>query len=139
MSSIRNGPRPLGWKRKHPRSKVASNYIPDLSEAIMEVPASKSSMLRPNPGDTLAGPVRILVQTVTHLVPGNNYMERVEYMRNLICQHHWKRDFNRDQERWNVHGDEFAFPNRNCYFLIDHGHSEGDPPVLWYKWTGESL
>lgn len=105
----------------------------------MEVPASKPSMLRPNPGDVLAGPVRILVQTVTHLVPGNDYMERVEYMQNLICQHHWKRDFNRDQERWNVYGHDFAFPNRNCYFLIDHGHSEGDPPVLWYKWTGESL
>lgn len=90
-----------------------------------------------------AGPVRILVQTVTHLVPGDEYAERVEYMRNLICQHHWKRDFDRDQDRWNVYGHHFGLRNRNCYFLIDHGHVDGesctDPPVLWYKWTGESL
>jgi hypothetical protein len=105
----------------------------------MEVPASEPSMPLPNPGDMSAGPVRILVQTVTHLVPGNDFAERVEYMQNLICQHHWKRDFDWDQDRWNGYGHQFAFRNRNCYFLIDHGHSEGDPPVLWYKWTGESL
>jgi len=62
-------------------------------------------------------------------------------MRNLICQHHWNRDFDWDQDRWNVYGHYFGCENRNCYFLIDHGHSESpeDPPVLWYKWTGKFL
>ncbi|KAF4973625.1 hypothetical protein FZEAL_9269, partial [Fusarium zealandicum] len=128
-------PAPLGL------CKVTSHSIPALSEAVMEVPALEPDMPLQNPGDTPARPVRILVQTVTHLVPGNHYGERVEYMRNLICQHHWNRDFDWDQDRWNIHGNDFAIPNRNCYFLIDHGHSEPseDPPVLWYKWMGESL
>ncbi|KAL2214247.1 hypothetical protein CC79DRAFT_1363023 [Sarocladium strictum] len=86
-------------------------------------------------------PVRILVQTVTQLVPGNDYAQRVQYMQNLICQHHWNRDFDRNQDRWNVYGHHFSYENRNCYFLIDHGSRESpkDPQVLWYKWTGEAL
>jgi hypothetical protein len=86
-------------------------------------------------------PIRILVQTSTQLVPGGDYAERITNMQNLICQHHWNRDFDWEQDRWNVHGHEFAFPNRTCYFLIDHGDSDScaDLPVLWYRWDGESL
>ena len=107
----------------------------------MEVPAVEPNAPLQDPGEMSARPLRILVQTVTNLVPGNDYGERVEYMRNLICQHHWNRDFDWDQDRWNVYGHHFGLENRNCYFLIDHGHSESseDPPVLWYKWTGKSL
>ncbi|KAI0431209.1 hypothetical protein F5Y09DRAFT_330513 [Xylaria sp. FL1042] len=89
----------------------------------MELPAVEPTALLQDPGKISARPLRIL------------------YMRNLICQHHWNRDFDRYQDRWNVYGHEFGYENRNCYFLIDHGHSESpeDPPVLWYKWTGKSL
>jgi hypothetical protein len=107
----------------------------------MEVPAVELNAPLQDPGEMSAKPVRILVQTITDLVPGNDYAERVEYMRNLICQQHWNRNFDWDQDRWNVYGDHFAYEKRNCYFLIDHGHSESPegPPVLWYKWTGKSL
>ena len=85
--------------------------------------------------------LRILVQTKTDLVPGNGYEERVENMRNLICQHHWKRDFDEHQDRWNVYGQQFGYERRTCYFLVDHGYLEppGEPPTLWYRWTRDSL
>ena len=85
--------------------------------------------------------LRILVQTKTDLVPGNGYEERVENMRNLICQHHWKRDFDKHQDRWNVYGHEFSYERRTCYFLVDYGDLEppGELPTLWYKWIGDSL
>lgn len=42
----------------------------------------------------------MLVHTTTSRVPGNGRWERVVFMRNLICQHHWNRDFDWDQDRW---------------------------------------
>lgn len=100
----------------------------------MEAPTGES-----NPPLQHPGPVRILVQTVTNLVPGNDYGQRVEYIRNLICQHHWNRDFDWNKDRWNVYGDQFGYENRKCYFLVDHGESTENPPILWYQWTGKSL
>jgi len=38
-----------------------------------------------------AATFRILVQTKTHLVPGDDYGDRLQRMRNIICQHQWKR------------------------------------------------
>ncbi|KJR88129.1 uncharacterized protein SPSK_07842 [Sporothrix schenckii 1099-18] len=107
----------------------------------MEISVVEPKAPLQDPEKKWTGPLRILVQTTTSLVPGNDYDERVEFMRNLICQHHWNRDFDWHQDRWNVYGHESGYANRNCYFLIDHGHVEPpeDPSVLWYKWTGESL
>ncbi|KAK2605552.1 hypothetical protein N8I77_008381 [Diaporthe amygdali] len=92
------------------------------------------------------GPVRILVQTRTHLVPGDVYGEKIEYMRNMICQHVWNRKYIRGPDRWNCYGADFDYPDRTCYFLVDHGmtaeHGQTpneNPPVLWYRWTGDSL
>ena len=88
-------------------------------------------------------PLRVLVQTKTHLVLGENleadYATKVDFMKNLICRHLWNRDFDKRRERWNSHGDQFGYSDRDCWFLIDHGDSVDEPPVLWYKWTGESL
>ncbi|QYS93775.1 hypothetical protein H0G86_001143 [Trichoderma simmonsii] len=100
----------------------------------METPTGES-----NPPPQYPGPVRILVQTVTSLVPGNDYGQRIDFIRNIVCQHHWNRDFVWNKDRWNSYGDDFGYENRNCYFLIDHGESTEDPPILWYKWTGKSL
>lgn len=91
---------------------------------------------------TVAVPVRILVQTVTGLVPGDLYLERIRLMRNIICQHFWNRDFDSIQERFQARGADFGFDNRVCYFLLDSGinfHITQDPPVFWYRWTGDSL
>ncbi|KAK0764334.1 hypothetical protein N5P37_003733 [Trichoderma harzianum] len=100
----------------------------------MEAPTEQSNLSLQYPG-----PVRILVQTVTSLVPGNDYWQRILYIRNIICQYHWNRDFDWDKDRWNSYGDDFGYENRNCYFLIDHGESAEDPPILRYKWTGKLL
>lgn len=97
----------------------------------------------PNPGPASDQPLRVLVHTVTHLVPGGHHGERLHFILNMVCQRHWNRDFDRDQERWNAYGDQFGYDNRNCYFLVDHGVTESesleDPPLVWYKWKGTSL
>lgn len=88
------------------------------------------------------GPVRILVQTKTHLVPGTGrvFAERCLLMKNLICQQHWNRNFDPKQDRLRTQGTNFAYEGRRCYFLVDHGRSESDDiPVVWYKWNGKDL
>ncbi|KAK3371858.1 hypothetical protein B0T24DRAFT_511652, partial [Lasiosphaeria ovina] len=86
-------------------------------------------------------PVRILVSTAVHLIPGIGFFGRNEYMQNLISQYHWKRDFE-DSDRFLVYNTGFS-SNRRCYFLLDHGQSPDDNdeaiPILMYWWTGESL
>ncbi|RMJ15869.1 hypothetical protein CDV36_004475 [Fusarium kuroshium] len=98
----------------------------------------------PQPVTNSTGKVRILLQSVTHLVPGSDRGEKLDFVQNTVCQHHWQRDFDRSQERWYSRGDYFGLKNRKCYFIIDHhgqDHTieEEEVPVLWYKWTGESL
>jgi hypothetical protein len=106
----------------------------------METMASKTESsiltpLRPEP------PVRILVQTLTHLVPGKDHFERSDFILNHMCQHHWNCDFSVPKFRWAAYNDQLAFNNRRCFFLADYGESQDDNnvPVLSYEWTGESL
>lgn len=107
----------------------------------METTASKPEGTARHIEGNLTGPKRILVQTKTHLVPGDGYDQRCLFLLDLICQYHWNRDFDPDQDRWSVYGAWFSYDNRRCYFLVDHGQSlnDNDVPVLWYEWTGESL
>ncbi|KAL2126471.1 hypothetical protein VTI74DRAFT_846 [Chaetomium olivicolor] len=84
-------------------------------------------------------PVRVLVQTKTHLVPGDKsteFGERVSAMENMICQHVWQRDYDRHRERAWHYGCKFALENIECWFLVDHHGPDPspspDPPVLWY-------
>lgn len=86
-------------------------------------------------------PVRILVQTLTHLVPGSGNMERSFFMLDRMCQHHWNCDFEAPRFRWASYNAQFASNNRRCFFLVDYGESDNDEdvPVLPYEWTGESL
>ncbi|RSL72946.1 hypothetical protein CEP53_000948 [Fusarium sp. AF-6] len=102
------------------------------------------SSAAPQPEANSAGKVRILLQSATDLVPGSDRGEKLTFVQNIVCQHHWQRDFDRSQERWYSHGDDFGLKNRKCYFIIDHhgqDHTieEEEVPVLWYKWTGVSL
>ncbi|EEQ32318.1 conserved hypothetical protein [Microsporum canis CBS 113480] len=91
---------------------------------------------------TFSRPVRVLVQTSTHLVPGDGYFRKCEFMQNKLCQLHWNCDFDYKQHRWSTYGCEFALDNRPCYALIDSGKVAGDDdddkvPILPYEWTGE--
>lgn len=77
----------------------------------------------PQPEENSADKMRILLQSTTHLVPGDDREEKLDFIRNMVCQIYWQRDFDRAQERWYAHGDDFALKNRKCFFLIDHhGH-----------------
>ena len=93
--------------------------------------------------ENLTMPIRKLVSTTTHLVPGDEYFAKTEFIQNLICQYHWDRDFKWGSDRFEAYNAVFGFDNRPCYFLIDHGQSpDGNDdvvPILWYRWTGDSL
>ncbi|KAL7919980.1 hypothetical protein ACQKWADRAFT_299819 [Trichoderma austrokoningii] len=104
----------------------------------MAAPASEPNAPL-EPGEVTSGPVRVLVQTSTSLVPGDHYAGKITSMRNLICQRFWNRDFDWDEERFYPYNATFGYENRRCYFLLNHGHSDIDPPILWYEWTGKSL
>ncbi|KAI5859767.1 hypothetical protein GGS23DRAFT_259632 [Durotheca rogersii] len=87
-------------------------------------------------------PLRVVLQTKTHLVPGDEFSERCRNMKNLICRHLWDRDFDHRRDRWSSHLANFGYDNRTCYFLLDHGQCTGGEaavPVLWFKWTGTSF
>jgi hypothetical protein len=107
----------------------------------METTANEPKDTAPSLEENLTGPKRILVQTKTHLVPGDEYGKRCYFILDLVCQHHWNRNFVFGEDRWNSYGTEFGYDNRTCYFLVDHGQSatDDDVPVIWYQWTGESL
>ncbi|KAM6486356.1 hypothetical protein HDV62DRAFT_350745 [Trichoderma sp. SZMC 28011] len=88
--------------------------------------------------------VRIFLESVTHLVPDRDRDENLSFIKDVVCQRHWKRDFDWNQERMYPYGDDFSLKNRKFFFLIDHhGHDhavqEGKVPVIWYKLMGESL
>lgn len=96
-------------------------------------------------------PVRVLVQTLTHLVPSDRVIYKPERniggdklwsMYHRICQHQWGCEFQPDVHRWYSYGDDqFGYNNRPCFFLIDYGTAEDDEnvPILPYEWTGEEL
>ncbi|KAF3060874.1 hypothetical protein CFAM422_010913 [Trichoderma lentiforme] len=69
------------------------------------------------------GKVRFLLQSVTHLVPSRDRDEKLSFIKNVICQLHWRRDFDWNRERMYPYGDDIGLKNRNCFYLIDHhGH-----------------
>ena len=91
-------------------------------------------------------PVRVLVQTKTHLVPGDkstSILVRIHAMNDMICDLVWQRHYDRHRERAWDYKCEFAVDNVECWFLVDHHGPDSslppDPPVLWYKWTGTEL
>lgn len=88
-----------------------------------------------------ATPVRVLVQTLTHLVPGETGPSRYAFIQNRICQDFWGREFEAPTFRFASYGDSFALDNRRCFFLVDHGEADDAAavPVLSYEWTGDEL
>ena len=90
------------------------------------------------PGEDRKQAVRVLVQTRTHLVPGEDYYEKLGFMLNLITNHMWGRDFIPRRDRFHIYGPPFGYKNRRCYFLVDHGLACDDNtvPVFWYQFSG---
>ncbi|CAG9945118.1 unnamed protein product [Clonostachys rosea f. rosea IK726] len=89
--------------------------------------------------------MRVLLQTVTHLVPGDVYGDRITFIQNTLCRHFFKRDFDHAQKCLFPFHDDFGLNNVKCFVLLDHhGHDhttqEENPAVfVWMKWTGQSL
>ncbi|GKZ31581.1 hypothetical protein AbraIFM66950_000156 [Aspergillus brasiliensis] len=104
----------------------------------------------PPPPALSPSPIRILVQTLTHLVPStdqasdkNIYDDKLFTMLDRICQHIWNCDFDGDVHRWYTYGDEFGYSHRMCFFLIDYGTApDGDDskvPIVCYEWDGSNF
>ena len=118
--------------------------IPTHEQAPQPAGTSPSAEVATTESDS---PVRVLVQTRTHLVPGHKYGDigkRIDDMQNLICQHVWQRDYDEKRERAWKYRCELAVDNVQCWFLIDHHGPDPtspppDPPVVWYSWTGAEL
>lgn len=119
----------------HLITKNRASIVVEMETALTESERAIPEPLRPEP------PVRILVQTLTHLVPGNGNLERTRFILDRMCQHHWNCDFEAPKFRWAAYNDQFALNNRRCFFLVDYGESKDndDVPLLCYQWTGQSL
>ena len=87
-------------------------------------------------------PVRVLVQTLTHLVPGDGNVERSEFLLNKMCQHHWGCDFDVPRFRW---ASTTAMSSLSTTDVVSSSlttanlENDDDVPILCYEWTGESL
>ncbi len=123
-------------KTRKTRSMDAPNVVdPTSTEAAATAAAANNNNDNNNNNNNTSdlddSPVRVLVQTQTHLVPGDRsagFGEREDAMVNLICQHVWQRDFDKFRERdWNYHC-HFAVDNVECWFLIDHHGPDPSPP-----------
>lgn len=109
-----------------------------VQNLILEQRAIKPRPERPDP-------MRVLVRTLTHLVPGASAEEKIRSMCHRISKHQWEYEFSSIDSNVNFQGFEFGYNNRPCWFLMDHGvHPEGshDPsqvPMKVYNWDGEQL
>ena len=106
--------------------------------APTEPPGTATAAAANDDNDDDDRPIRVLVQTRTHLVPGDKWDPlRREKMQDLICQHVWKRDFDRFRERGWQYKCHWAVDNVECWLLVDHHGPDPtpppDPPVLWYR------
>ena len=96
--------------------------------------------------DSTSSPTRILLQTKTHLVLGEDYGDKTLRLRDLICQHFQGRNHAKGEFCWDSHFLRFGHDNHTCFFLGDHGMTAGhgqtpadNPQVLWYRWTGDAM
>ncbi|RDW93706.1 uncharacterized protein DSM5745_01028 [Aspergillus mulundensis] len=98
-------------------------------------------------------PIRILVKTLTHLVPSDGvvpdaeddlHADKLISMLDRICKHVWGCPYEPGNHRWYAHGDdEFGYNNRLCFFLVDLGTApEGgdeDVEVRAFEWDGSEF
>ncbi|KAL4911116.1 hypothetical protein BDW74DRAFT_142470 [Aspergillus multicolor] len=98
-------------------------------------------------------PIRILVKTLTHLVPSDGvvtdakddlHAEKLISMLNRICKHVWGCPWEPGNHRWYAHGDdEFGYNNRLCFFLVDLGDAlngrDEDVEMRALEWDGNDF
>ncbi|KAJ4412492.1 hypothetical protein N0V82_008761 [Gnomoniopsis sp. IMI 355080] len=110
----------------------------EVQRMIMEQRAVKERPERPEP-------MRVLVRTLTHLVPGADANEKFMSMCHRISKHQWGYEFSPIDTNVIIQGGEFGYNSRPCWFLLDHGeHPTGshDPslvPMKVYHWDGENF
>lgn len=93
-------------------------------------------------GESYTGPCRLLLETHTHLVHGDEWVKKVKFLRNIVCNSHFNRDFDPQQDRYYLEGDDFGLPSRPCYLLVDHGDKMADAKsirLFRYRWTGDKM
>ncbi|KAK1150171.1 hypothetical protein N8T08_000070 [Aspergillus melleus] len=95
-------------------------------------------------------PVRVLVHTVTGLVPkdlawtDNVWDDKNTSMVNRISRYHWSGAYwllKARRIRYYVYGCDYAYDDRRCYFLVDQGFTSNDEkvPILCWAWTGQDF
>ncbi|KAG8166814.1 hypothetical protein KVR01_002503 [Diaporthe batatas] len=96
--------------------------------------------------DTTHSPVRVLVQTYTHLVPGEARPDKLEFLRKTIAKRVLKMRHNKSTAYMHVYDDLFAIPGRQCFFLYDYASTpigddivDDEIPILWYRWSGDKM
>ena len=67
--------------------------------------------------ENLLRPTCMLNQTKT-LVPGNNYHKGLLFLLDIICQYHWNRDCDLDQDCWGTYGARFSYDTVNVTSLL---------------------
>ncbi|KAL3478060.1 hypothetical protein BJX99DRAFT_256828 [Aspergillus californicus] len=108
-------------------------------------------VLPPQPPPLSPRPLRVLVQTLTHLVPSDKligkaredpYGDKVFSMLDRMCRFTWDVGFIPGCQRWSSYGDdELGYNHRLCFFLVDYGESENDEdvPVRCFEWDGQQF
>lgn len=110
-------------------------------------PVFTTGMTEPHPPPELPLPkdlpVRILVQTMTQLVPqdlkmdNDVYSDKISSMLHRISRYHWNCPYWPFENRFYTHGDEFGYNNRLCFFLVDHGTVSNDKEVPFCVMYGQ--
>lgn len=106
----------------------------------MEATISKGEDAAPRGFDQdSAGPVRVVVTTLTHLVPGPKNL-RHSFLLDGVCKHHFGCILDSTQYRLCSSG-ELDRDGERYHLLVDYGESlnDDDARVVSYQWTGDSL
>lgn len=75
-------------------------------------------------------------------MPEESYQHKISFLQNIVCNRYFGRNFDKKCDRYHIQGNDFAYRDRPCYVLIDHGDKDTaaeDVVLCRYKWTGEEL
>ncbi|KAK2757938.1 hypothetical protein FQN54_004344 [Arachnomyces sp. PD_36] len=89
-------------------------------------------------GQYPSGPLRLLVSSWPHLVPGNNKMN---FLEQGVCRHHFNRRFVHSQFRVSASNCDNRREKERCHVLLDYGEADNDDdvPVVSYEWNGHAF